>query len=181
MASNALRTNGTIDLRPMRADDLPRFAQWLARAHVRQWWSGYDAPPTLAEVTADYGPRIDDAASPVRPYFAWLDDAPIGWCQSYRAVACAADGWWADETDPGVFGIDQFIADAERLGQGLGTRMVAAFAAHVFAQHSATRLQTDPHPDNARAIRCYKKAGFRRVREIVTPDGPALLMNLSRC
>lgn len=39
-----------------------------------------------------------------------------------------------------------------------------------------TRLQTDPDPRNLRAIRCYEKAGFRRVREIVTPDGLALYM-----
>ncbi|HSM07403.1 MAG TPA: hypothetical protein VLA33_00110 [Gemmatimonadota bacterium] len=38
----------------------------------------------------------------------------------------------------------------------------------------------DPHPDNARAIRCYEKVGFKRAGEIVTPDGRALLMRLVR-
>jgi aminoglycoside 6'-N-acetyltransferase len=35
---------------------------------------------------------------------------------------------------------------------------------------------TDPDPANARALRAYEKAGFRRDREVDTPDGRALLM-----
>ena len=34
----------------------------------------------------------------------------------------------------------------------------------------------DPDPRNARAIRSYVKAGFRRDRLVSTPDGEALLM-----
>lgn len=44
-----------------------------------------------------------------------------------------------------------------------------------------TKIQTDPAPDNFRAIRCYEKAGFRRVGPIVTPDGPAMYMVRERC
>ena len=40
--------------------------------------------------------------------------------------------------------------------------------------------QTDPDPTNAQAIRCYEKAGFHAVSNIVTPDGPALLMVIDR-
>jgi aminoglycoside 6'-N-acetyltransferase-1b len=39
-----------------------------------------------------------------------------------------------------------------------------------------TKIQTDPAPTNLRAIRCYEKAGFRKVGIVDTPDGPALLM-----
>ena len=35
---------------------------------------------------------------------------------------------------------------------------------------------TDPDPANARAIRAYEKAGFRKDRLVDTPDGRALLM-----
>jgi aminoglycoside 6'-N-acetyltransferase-1b/aminoglycoside 6'-N-acetyltransferase-2 len=88
----------------------------------------------------------------------------------------AGDGWWEDETDPGVRGIDQSIADPELLGQGLGTRLVGALVDLLFSDSQVSRIQTDPAPHNLRAIRCYEKAGFRRIRTIVTPDGPALYM-----
>jgi RimJ/RimL family protein N-acetyltransferase len=167
-----------ITFRPLREADLPLFAQWVQRPHVHEWWGG-DAPPTLDELRAEYGPWLKPH-SPVQLYIAQLGDEAIGWCQSYNAMACALDGWWTEETDPGVHGIDQFIADPQRLNQGLGTRMVRSFARSLLAQPGVSKVQTDPHPANARAIRCYEKAGFRRVREIVTPDGPALLMTMER-
>ena len=43
-----------------------------------------------------------------------------------------------------------------------------------------TRVQVDPAPDNARAIRCYEKAGFRADSVIDTPDGKALIMYWDR-
>jgi aminoglycoside 6'-N-acetyltransferase len=38
------------------------------------------------------------------------------------------------------------------------------------------RVLTDPDPTNARAIRAYEKAGFRRDRLVDTLDGRVLLM-----
>jgi ribosomal protein S18 acetylase RimI-like enzyme len=58
--------------------------------------------------------------------------------------------------------------------------MVRAFVARLFADPAVTRVQTDPSPDNGRAIRCYAKAGFHPVGEVDTPDGRALLMVCER-
>ena len=99
----------------------------------------------------------------------------IGYIQS-NVVKDGSDGWSPGEHDPGAPGIDQFLADETQLGRGLGTRMIRSFVAQLFADPGVTRVQTDPSPQNARAIRCYEKAGFRRVAEVDTPDGRALLM-----
>src|SRR5690606_12070893 len=88
----------------------------------------------------------------------------------------AGDGWWADETDPGVRGIDQSIADPDLLNKGLGTILVRTLVERLFRDPLVSKIQTDPAPTNLRAIRCYQKAGFRIVRNIVTPDGPAVYM-----
>jgi ribosomal protein S18 acetylase RimI-like enzyme len=114
-----------------------------------------------------------------RPHVALLDGTPLGYIQSYVAMG-SGDGWWEDERDPGVRGIDQFLADASQLGQGLGTRMVRSFVKQLLLDPAVTLIQTDPSPTNARAIRCYQKAGFRAVAEIDTPDGRALLMHADR-
>jgi len=104
-----------------------------------------------------------------------LGDEPVGYAQSYVALG-SGDGWWEDETDPGVRGIDQSLARPELLGRGLGTELVTALVERLFADPAVSRIQTDPAPHNLRAIRCYEKAGFRRLRTIVTPDGPAEYM-----
>ncbi len=161
-----------IGFRPLAHGDLPLFHEWLTRPHVAEWWVQL---PTMEQVVADYGPSID-GTMPFQCFIASDGDEPIGFIQSYTPAAWHHEGWWLDENDPGVRGIDQFLADGARLGQGLGTAMIRAFVDQLFADATVTRVQTDPAPENARAIRCYEKCGFRVVREIDTPDGRALLM-----
>ena len=162
----------TVTLRLMTEQDIPMLHDWLNRPHIVEWWGG--ETPTLDEVQADYHPSVL-AQERVTPYIVMLGDRPIGFAQSYVALG-SGGGWWEDETDPGVRGIDQSIAEPELLGIGIGTKLVRALVETLFRDPSVTRIQTDPAPDNPRAIRCYQKAGFRIVREIVTPDGPAVYM-----
>jgi RimJ/RimL family protein N-acetyltransferase len=102
---------------------------------------------------------------------------PTGFIQSY-VVMGSGGGWWEQETDPGARGIDQFLSNPEQLGQGLGSAMVYAYAFvnQLFQDPKVTKVQTDPAPENERAIRCYRRAGFVTVGEVITPDGAALLM-----
>lgn len=166
---------GRFSFRPLTTADLPLLHSWLSRPHWTEWWG---PTPTLAEVEAEYGAWINNPAQ-VQPHIALLDGEPFGYIQSYVAMG-SGGGWWEAETDPGVRGIDQSIADAAQLGKGLGTAMVKAWMAKLFADPQITRIQTDPDPSNARAIRCYEKAGFRAVGEVQTPDGTALLMVCER-
>ena len=169
-----MHPSDAVTFRSMHEDDIPLLYEWLRRPHVVEWWGGDDAAPSLKQTREKYLPRILDATG-VRAYIALVDGRPIGFAQSYVALGLGG-GWWEDETDPGVRGIDQFLCDGGSLGQGLGTRMVTAFVRVLFSQPGVTRVQTDPSPNNARAIRCYEKSGFRRIGNVVTPDGPALLM-----
>ena len=161
-----------VTFRPLTGDDLPMLCEWLARPHVAEWWS--DPPASLADAEEEF---LGEETT--RPYIALLNGAPIGYIQSYVAMG-SGGGWWEEERDPGVRGIDQFLAHADQLDRGLGTRMVRAFVERLFADPAVTRIQTDPSPANARAIRCYEKAGFRAKGVVDTPDGPALLMLCDR-
>jgi aminoglycoside 6'-N-acetyltransferase Ib len=171
-------TDFTITFRPLRETDLLLLHDWIHRPHVAEWWDGGDAGESLEDTKSKYLPRLHEGSS-VKAYIALFLDEPIGFIQSYVALGCG-DGWWEDETDPGVRGIDQFLCDGGKLGQGLGSRMVAAFVRKLFEDPRVTKVQADPDPTNARAIRCYEKAGFRRAAKVATPDGPALLMVVER-
>jgi RimJ/RimL family protein N-acetyltransferase len=164
-----------IHFRRISEDDLPILSAWLQRPHVAAWW---DDETSLEQVRAKYLPRLTEGSSVV-PYLAFLGGRPIGYIQSY-VPAFEGNGWWPDITDPGVRGIDQFLADEANLSQGLGSAMVSTFVTELFADPSVTRIQTDPSPDNPRAIRCYEKAGFQQIGLVDTPDGQALLMRLDR-
>jgi len=164
-----------LTFQPLAHADLAMVHDWLQRPHVAEWWR---EPTTLVDLDKDYLSAEAEAAS-TRAYIAMLGGEAIGFIQSYVSLG-SGGGWWEDEADPGTRGVDQFLADEARLGRGIGSAMVDAFARRLFADPAVTKIQTDPSPDNERAIRCYRRAGFVDRGPIVTPDGPALLMVRTR-
>jgi RimJ/RimL family protein N-acetyltransferase len=150
------------------AASLTMLAEWLARAHVRA--AGWDE--TLLQDIR----RGDPAA--FGPHIAYSGRDAIGYIQWYAPVGDAE--WWPGERDPGTRGIDLFLAEGGRLGAGIGTEVIRAFVALLFRDPTVTRIQADPEPGNARAIRALEKAGFRSAGPITTPDGEALLMLCER-
>lgn len=161
--------------RPLTEEDLPLLREWLNWPHLQEWWR--EGEVSLDGLREKYLPRIAGADA-ARPFVALLDGEPAGYIQVYDASA--GPEWWPHRPGPGVVGIDQFLADGDRLGRGLGTAMVSAFVARLLEDPAVTEVRVDPRPDNPRAIRCYRKVGFRAVGSITTPDGPALMMVFDR-
>ena len=58
--------------------------------------------------------------------------------------------------------IDVFL-DPDWHGKGLGTDAVRTLARHLVRDRGHHRLAIDPAVDNIKAIRCYKRVGFREV------------------
>jgi len=71
---------------------------------------------------------------------------------------------WGEESEPDYrhASIDIYL-DPSVHGQGLGTDAVRALARHLIVDQGHHRLTIDPAADNAAAIRCYGKVGFRPV------------------
>jgi RimJ/RimL family protein N-acetyltransferase len=163
------------EFRPLAETDLAQLRAWLLRPHVAQWWGTAES---IEELRTDYLPAVR-SANTTHAYIVQTQGVPIGFLQCY-VVMGSGGGWWEAETDPGARGIDQFLADPHRLNAGLGRTMLRAFIEQLFADPVVTSVQTDPSPDNARAIRCYTAAGFAPIATVQTPDGPALLMRCQR-
>lgn len=162
---------------PLIEKDIPLLCEWLNRPHLQEWWRQEEV--TLETVRKKYLPRVFEADT-ARPFLVYLERKPIGYIQFYRAFEGDLD-WWPDKPGPGVLGIDQFLANENQLGKGIGTVMIAQFVKMLMKDNkNITEIRVDPRPDNQRAIRCYKKVGFREVGPIVTPDGPALMMVLKK-
>jgi RimJ/RimL family protein N-acetyltransferase len=164
-----------ISFRRITNADFGLLDDWLRRAHVAAWW---DCPEGPAGVEQEFGAMVD-GESTTRAYFALREQRPIGLIQSY-VVMGSDEGWWVDERDPGARGVDLFLAESHELNRGLGTAVLRAFLALLFADPAVSVVQADPSPDNVRAIRCFTKAGFAAVGPVTTPDGFALLMRCDR-
>ena len=174
-------TNSTdsVTLRLMTEHDLAMLYEWLNRSHIVEWWGGEEARPTLADVQEQYLPSVL-AQESVTPYIAMLNGEPIGYAQSYVALG-SGDGWWEEETDPGVRGIDQSLANASQLGKGLGTKLVRALVELLFNDPEVTKIQNGPVAEQlAKRSDATRKAGFERQGTVTTPDGPAVYMVQTR-
>jgi aminoglycoside 6'-N-acetyltransferase len=149
----------------MVADDLPLLRRWLAAPHVAAWWP--DADKQLKRF------RVHLTDPGIAQFMVTANERVIGYLQC-----------WDPHTEPdhpyaaqpaGTRSIDQLIGEADMVGRGHGSAFIRQFVDDMLAA-GAPRVLTDPDPRNARAIRAYEKAGFRRGRLMDTPDGIALLM-----
>ena len=138
--------NGPYPVRPATAGDLPMLRRWRRDPEVARWW-GTDAE---ADIEHPADPRV-------ARWIVLHDGAPFAFLQDYDV-----HGWpghhFAALPAPSR-GIDQYIGNPAMRGRGHGARMIATHLSRLFAA-GARVVATDPHPDNARAIACCRKAGF---------------------
>lgn len=156
--------SGDLAFRAVGDDDVARLARWLQDPEVGAWWHGvtetYDEAFVLEHV-------LDDSEPWTTFSIVELRGEPIGFQQWYpidpEPETLAEYGL---EAPSGAFGIDQFIGESPLHGQGIGAQQVRAVCAWLLGPTGpgARRVLTDPVVENLRAVRCYERAGFRKVR-----------------
>ena len=133
-----------VRLRPPSEDDLSALAAVRRTPEVRKWWRGGDDMEAAV--------REDMAEPGSTPYVIELDGRVAGWIQ-----------WSAeDESDYRHASMDIYLDPAVH-GQGVGADALRTLARHLIHDHGYHRLEIDPSADNAPAIACYRKIGFRPV------------------
>jgi aminoglycoside 6'-N-acetyltransferase len=131
-----------VRLRPLEAADAPELRRILQTPEVWRWWGDVEPDPDF--------PLADDDES-VRLVIE-VDGAVAGLVQ-----------YW-EEPDPKYrhASVDLFV-DPARHGRGIGTEAVRKVVDLLVRDRAHHRVVIDPAADNAAAIRCYEKVGFRRV------------------
>jgi aminoglycoside 6'-N-acetyltransferase len=157
-----------VTLRTATGADVQALEAIRSTAEVRARW---DAEPDEDVVAA----IADSLADPeLHVMVVELDGVVVGSIQ------------WSEETDPMYRHADMDIfLDPSVHGRGVGTDAVRTLTRHLVDDRGHHRLVIDPAADNAAAIRCYAKVGFRAVgvmrRYERGPDGTwhdGLLMDL---
>lgn len=134
----------SVRLRPPTEADIPVLARIRRTPEVHRHWRGGN--------DMDAAVREDLAEPDSTPLVIELDGRVVGWIQ------------WEAEEEPDYrhANIDIYVDPAVH-GRGIGTDALRTLARHLIVDHGHHRLQIDPASDNAPAIRCYTKVGFRPV------------------
>ncbi|MFF8774205.1 GNAT family N-acetyltransferase [Kitasatospora sp. NPDC015120] len=133
-----------VTLRPAAAEDIPALVAIRRTPEVYARWRGGD--DLTDAVTTDL------AESGTETFVIEAEGRIIGAVQ-----------WYANDDDEYRHaGLDIYL-DPARHGRGYGTDAVRTLARHLIGHHGFHRLVIDPAADNAPAIRCYEKVGFRPV------------------
>ncbi|MEC0244831.1 GNAT family N-acetyltransferase [Paenibacillus chitinolyticus] len=108
---------------------------------------------------------MDYGDIPITPYIVKLDSNPVGFIQHYKVNEDKQEEF-GYSTNLNVFGIDQFIGYPDLFNKGIGTIMIRKFIVYISRHNHVDVIVLDPDITNIRAIRCYEKCGFIKVKKI---------------
>ncbi len=150
--------NDNLKVRMLEEKDSQRLVKWLSDPSVLEFYEGRDNPFNLEKVKSVFYCSEDNEVKCIVEYA----DTPIGYIQYYKLD---------DETKKeygyiheNVYGTDQFIGEVEYWNKGIGTLLVRAMTKFLIEHEKADRVVMDPQARNIRAINCYEKCGFNKVK-----------------
>jgi len=162
-----------VTFRPVLSEDLPLLADWMARPHWREWWG--DPEQELDKIR-----KKIEGRDTTKPFIFQIDGRDAGYIQVWyvkdqqEADVVAAYPWMVLLPMEAV-GVDLSIADASQLSKGHGTKVLQAFVGKL-RREGYNRIVIDPDPANRRAVKAYRKAGFKEMEDLLGRTGDSLLM-----
>jgi len=153
-----------VRLRPIKRDDLPRFVEWFGDPEVRRHLLVY-LPFSLAQEERWFESlqgRLERQESVVLAIETG-DGVHIG------NIGLDSINWKDRNAELGIV-----IGEKAYWGQGYGGDAIRTLLGLAFREMNLHRVFLRVDADNARGIRCYEKAGFRKEgasREAVFKEG----------
>lgn len=152
--------DGKMTIRKLEDRDKDAMVKWLNDPEVLKYYEGRDNPHDLKRVNQHYFEREDETTR----CLVENDETAIGYIQFYPVLEeeRMAYGYW--NPDEIIYGTDQFIGEPDYWNKGLGTELVELMKKYLLNEKQADILVMDPQVWNERAIACYEKCGFQKVK-----------------
>jgi aminoglycoside 6'-N-acetyltransferase len=163
------RDAGRYTFRQVTREDLSLLGVWLRTPEVVRWWGKPQEQAALLEEDLDEPGMVMRIVS--------FDGRPFAYAQHY-----AVHTWphaHFESLPRGSRAVDAFIGDPDMIGKGHGSVFLRLLARQLMDE-GAPVVAIDPDIQNLRARRAYHKAGFRGDTEVMTDQGPAILMIFER-
>ncbi|KAA0546643.1 acetyltransferase [Bacillus sp. BGMRC 2118] len=152
-------TSSELSIRPLEDEDAEFLARWLSDPNVLEYYEGRDHPFTINQVREKFY-QVQDT---VKRNLVLIQNHPVGYIQFYPIEIEDLIKYGYDKNEV-IYGLDQFIGEVTYWGSGIGTKLVTTVRDYLFHTIKADRLVMNPQAWNTRAIRCYEKCGFTKVK-----------------
>lgn len=149
---------GRLMVRRLAEKDKHLLAKWLSTPEVLEFYEGRDNSFDVEKVERDFYSSDDDEVKCIIEY----EGNSIGYIQYYELDEATKKAYGYESGR--IFGTDQFIGEVDFWNRGIGTLLVSSMTEFLFSQMKADKVVMDPQVWNERAIKCYEKCGFNKVK-----------------
>ncbi len=159
-ADKAFRTicqKENITLRKLEESDNILLLKWLTNPDVLEHYEGRDKSFDLQAIRQNF---YNDNTDATRCIIEYRSNA-IGYLQLYPFNETE---YGIETSDDIIYGTDQFIGEPSLWNKGIGTNLMKTVVEYLVNEKNANRILLDPQCRNSRAISCYEKCGFKKIR-----------------
>lgn len=150
--------NGKLLVRTLGEKDSCQLEKWLSDPRVLEYYEGRDSPFDLEKVKKEFYVKEDY----VSKCMVVFEGKEIGYIQFYPLEEETKMEYGYE--DGNLYGIDQFIGETVYWNKGVGTLLVTSMVNFLMEHKKADLIVMDPQTKNTRAIKCYEKCGFKKVK-----------------
>ncbi|WP_096155328.1 MULTISPECIES: GNAT family N-acetyltransferase [Bacillus] len=155
-----LYTSGKLTVRLLEDRDKELLVKWLSDPRVLEYYEGRDNPHDLDMVNESFYDETDG----VNGCLVGYNDSPIGYIQFYEVDPKYRMLYGYEDDEEIIYGMDQFIGEVDYWNKGIGTLLVSSMVDYLSTNKKASKVVMDPQTWNERAIKCYEKCGFQKIK-----------------
>ncbi|WP_026688542.1 GNAT family N-acetyltransferase [Alteribacter aurantiacus] len=153
--------NDELTVWELEKSDISFMAKWLSDSRVLAFYEGRDQPFDEKKVESEFFTKRERGVHPC--LVRWRNE-PIGYIQFYEIDDDTRALYHLEKDGSIRYGIDQFIGEPEYWNKGIGRLLVSGMTDFLIQKKGADCVVMDPHADNDRALACYTKCGYEKVR-----------------
>ncbi|TBL78923.1 GNAT family N-acetyltransferase [Paenibacillus thalictri] len=151
-----------ITIRTLEVKDQVTLVKWLNDPLVLSYYEGRDRAHDIKMVVAHFYQEEDQAVRCI----VELKNKPIGYIQYYELDEQAKQEYGYGDNNDKIYGTDQFIGETHYWNQGIGKTLIKTMLHYLRDELKANRVVMDPQQWNIRAITCYERCGFKKIKEL---------------
>ncbi|MDN4865323.1 GNAT family N-acetyltransferase [Priestia megaterium] len=148
-----------LGIRELLESDKLFLVKWLNDPLILQYYEGRDSPHDTEMVNQNFYQQEDNVTCCIIEF----EQKAIGYIQFYPLDSQEKKEYGYDDLDD-IYGTDQFIGEIDYWDKGIGTRLMKLMIDHLMYKKHSEKIVLDRQAWNQRAIACYEKCGFKKVK-----------------